>query len=258
MINSNDNMLIFMHILKTGGSTLQAILQKQYSEWILTNENEKVLNNETIKELMLEKNIENVKCVFGHFPFGVHNHFSTPYQYITFIRDPVERVISLYYYIKNTKGHSMYNDLQEVSLEEFVSRKEYKHLVRNHQTGYLSGECSLITGYENVPNLSLAIQNIRKDFAVVGIMEMYEESLYLMKQKLKWSEQIFNYSIQNVNKNKPLREQIPLEIIGQIEELNILDRELYNFAKEWLIKAINKLTPVEKTQLTNFKQKPQC
>jgi len=148
MIDSNNNMLIFLHILKTGGSTLQSILQKQYSEWILINENEKVLNNEKTNKLLIEKNIEDVKCLFGHFPYGIHKQFFKPYQYITFLRDPVDRVISLYYYIKNTKGHSMYNSMQEVSFEEFVSREEYQHLVSNHQTGYLSGECSLITGYK--------------------------------------------------------------------------------------------------------------
>lgn len=254
MIDDNDDMLIFLHILKTGGSTLQAILQKQYSEWILTNENENVLNKETIKELLIENNVEDVKCLFGHFPYGIHEQFLKPYQYITFLREPVDRVISLYFYIKNTKGHSMYNSLQEVSLEEFISREEYRHLVYNHQTGYLSGECSLITGYKNNPDLSLAIQNITKDFNVVGIMEMYEESLYVMKKNLKWSEEVFNYSKQNVNKNKPLREKIPLELISKIEELNLLDRKLYNFSKERLTEAINKLTPLEKKHLADIKQ----
>lgn len=254
MMARQDDMLIFLHILKTGGSTLQAILQKQYSEWILTNENEKVLNNETIKELLIEHKIEKVNCLFGHFPYGVHNQFTKPYKYITFLREPVDRVISLYYYIKNTKEHSMYHALQEVSLQEFIFREDYKHLVCNHQTGFLSGEFSLITGYKNKPSLSLAIQNITKDFATVGIMEMYEESLYLMKQNFKWSEQVFNYSKQNVNKSRPLREQIPQELISQIVELNKLDGELYSFAKKRLLEALKKLTPLEKEQLANFKQ----
>ena len=253
MVDNNNSMLIFLHILKTGGSTLQSILQKQYSKWILINENEKVLNKQTINELLIENNMEDVNCMFGHYPYGIHKHFFRSYQYITFLREPVERVISLYYYIKNTKGHSMYNSMQKVSLDEFVSREEYKHLVCNHQTGYLSGECSLITGYINNPNLPLAIQNIENDFTVVGIMEMYEESLYLMKQNLKWSEQVFNYSKQNINKNKPLKEQIPLEIIRKIEELIILDRKLYTYSKERLIEAINNLPPIEKDQLANFK-----
>lgn len=255
MIDHNDNILIFLHILKTGGSTLQAILQKQYSEWILANENENVLNKETIKELLIKKNVEGVKCLFGHFPYGVHEQFLKPYQYITFLREPVDRVISLYFYIKNTKGHSMYNSLQEVSLEEFIAKEEYKHLVYNHQTGYLSGECSLITGYKNKPNLSLAIKNITEDFNVVGIMEMYEESIYLMKQNLNWSDDVFNYSKQNVNKKKPLREKIPREIISKIEELNLLDIKLYNYSKELLKESIHKLTPIEKEQLAKFKQK---
>ena len=42
----------------------------------------------------------------GHMPFGIHKRLPQDYTYITFLRDPIERVVSAYYFARNYPGAS--------------------------------------------------------------------------------------------------------------------------------------------------------
>ena len=46
--------------------------------------------------------------VIGHFTFGFHQQFSGKYTYITFLRNPVSRVVSLFNHIKNVPQHPLH------------------------------------------------------------------------------------------------------------------------------------------------------
>src|SRR5690625_1810608 len=117
-----------------------------------------------------------------------------------------------------------------MSLDEFINFK--KNDFNNLQTRYF---CEGQT-----PNLEQAKQTINTHFSVVGIAEMFDDSLALMKHRLKWNN--IEYQKINVNKNRPLKKDLPAQTFSNIIQNNTLDVELYKYAKERLISKLDAIS----------------
>jgi hypothetical protein len=105
-----------------------------------------------------------LKCVGGHYWYGIHQQFEKPYKYFTMLRDPIDRIISEYYYVFERPNHQAYSEIKTMSLAEFIDHFPLKSC--NQQTRRISG---LI----QQPDLQLAKNNIQNDFVVVGLSEMF-------------------------------------------------------------------------------------
>ncbi len=86
--------LIFLHIPKCGGATLQSIIRRHLSkaETFIT-----VPPWEKSKALLLgltEYQRNSIKFLTGHFSYGIHEAIPSPATYITMLRNPVDRIIS--------------------------------------------------------------------------------------------------------------------------------------------------------------------
>ena len=65
-----------------------------------------------------------IKVLIGHFPFGLHEYMSGDFQYVTFMRDPVDRVISAFFYNKGHKDSDVYNLINDenLNLEQYLEK----------------------------------------------------------------------------------------------------------------------------------------
>ncbi|MFC3886616.1 sulfotransferase family 2 domain-containing protein [Bacillus songklensis] len=223
---------IFVHIPKTAGSTLRSILKKQYdsNEICFGNKEEMILKLNDLSE----EELEQIKCINGHILFGIHEHLSNrPYVYYTMLRDPVEHVISEYYYILREPHNMAHDKVKNMSFEEFITADEFKGRTSNRQTCFISGG--------RKKDLSIAKENLSNYFSVVGITEMFDESVFLIGQELGWKD-ISYKKRKNVTKNRPMRDEFPKHVIETIKKNNELDIELYNFGKHLLEKKIQNLS----------------
>lgn len=240
----NKDILIHLHMPKSGGTTLKNIIKNNYPPKAYFD----VYQDEKQREHTLEALCkEDVLCIQGHFPFGVHKYFSTPSTYITLLRNPIQRVISEYFFIKNNPRHNLYQLVNNTSLEDYQQQEQNKNL----QTRLLSGQigCPLTD-----LDLEQAKVNMQAYFSVVGITEMFNESLYLMKEKFNWKN--IQYTKQNITKKKPTIEQLPASTIQSIKTNNHFDIKLYQFAKQLLIQDIHHLPSKSKKELYSFRQNP--
>lgn len=232
----NNEITIFMHIPKTGGTTLNSIFKEQYLQSEIFDHDSYMGKMMQLDELPLEAK-NNIRAVAGHYFYGIHQHFSKSFNYFTMLREPVDRVISSYYFLQDYPG---YEGVKNMTLEEFAVRGPES---ANLQTLMVSGELEL-------PNLSKAIDNL-KTFTVVGVTELFNETLYLLKNVYGWDN--IYYSKKNITKNRPLKEEIPPRVIEIIKQSNALDIELYNFAKQLCRERIQSLTLDEKNKLAEYK-----
>lgn len=253
--------IIYLHIPKVGGSTLEKII---YSHLHLDKTNivdsfgdgfhliysgiyhfkpnisagffkeENFCVPDKIKMILSR---EDLRAVLGHCWFGIHEYISKPSIYITLLRNPIERIVSLYHHLINWPWVKDWESKSSegMTLEEFVIKAPYSE-IDNDQTRRISGldpdigKCTKAT-------LKVAKENLRKHFSLVGVTERFNETLILLKRNLGWEQEILYYP-KLVNKNRPSASSLPKQTLDAIRERNELDIELYEFANSLLDEAI--------------------
>ncbi len=224
--------VIFLHIPKTAGTTLETVLARQYRsrETFYVNGAQDV-REERYRQLH-ESERARIRLIKGHMFFGIHAHVPNAYTYITVLRNPIDRVISHYYYVRSKPSHPFYQIVHErnMSLHDYVTSGMSPEL-ENNQVRTLFGP-----DHRSVPHgecsramLDTAQQHLKEHFSVVGLADRFDETLLLMKVELGWRGYPV-YESRNVTRSRPVRTAVSSETMKQIEMLNLLDIELYENA----------------------------
>jgi Galactose-3-O-sulfotransferase len=237
-IMESNRLIIFVHLPKTAGSTLRYVIERQYEASAIVKLYESDFGEEV--EAIPPRQLERCCVIMGHFYFGVHAFLSKPFTYVTLLRDPVERVISHYYYARLEPAHYFHAAARKLRLQEFVeycsrcsseSGTSLGYCSDNDQTRQLAGRCGVPScGTSSAELLSIAKKNLAKYFSIVGIAEEFDRSLMLMKRILGWSNPF--YTKQNVSRVRGCKEDLSPETLSIIEAYNALDIELYRYAKQ--------------------------
>lgn len=177
-----------------------------------------------------QSELEQINVLTGHLYFGVHTYLPRPVSYFTILRDPVERVISHYYYVLHEPQHYLFPLAQKVSLREYVIACGSAE-PNNNQTRLLAGRDLLPDDGSCMPEmLPVAQENLRKHFRLIGLTEDFDRSLILMKKAFGWRNPYYNR--QNVSRDRPLKTELSAETLETIRSYNELDLQLYQCAKE--------------------------
>jgi hypothetical protein len=202
-------------------------------------------------------------------PFGLHQYLSVPATYITMLRDPVDRVVSHYYFVLKTPSHYLHQAVarERMGLEDFV-RSGLSTELTNDQTRLISGvekvNTRLLDGEERRTLrasrepvtreiLETAKRNLREHFAAVGLFKSFDESLLLFKKVLGWGG--IYYVRRNVTKGRPRVRQIPRQARAVIEKYNEMDMELYEYARQRFEEAIREQGAEFERELRSFRRK---
>lgn len=242
-LGSNET-AIFLHVPKTAGTTLNRLIEweyplsKMYSidpvfyEWSAAHLRKR--SSDQLKRIRIFK---------GHMTFGLHEVLPQPATYITILRDPVDRTLSAYYFMRNYKLHPLYWRFrrEKWTLEDFVRRSPRD----NVQSKILAG-----AEYREPCTAEIfarAKENLLQYFSVVGLSERFEESLALMKLRFGWKLQ--RYSRFNVTRTRPGKADIPQATLDLIEEKESFDIALYESAANVFQTAVN-ARAIEVSQIT--------
>ncbi|MGF1539615.1 MAG: sulfotransferase family 2 domain-containing protein [Pleurocapsa sp.] len=224
--------VIFLHLPKSGGTTLSDILIHQYDQdtEIYQIDGTNFLRSQQNFKQLPQSEKEKIKLLIGHMYFGLHEFIPSNSTYVTMLRNPIDRVISYYFFIKKLKNHPDYKLINSNN----ISLKEYCTLGRenmtNGQTRFLSGMSPEQSGFGGAKMLDKAKKNLEEKFSVVGIMEYFDESLIVMKRKLAWQKNPFYYR-RNTNRNNIYKQfTVSSETMSTIKQYNKLDILLYQYA----------------------------
>ncbi|RPJ49700.1 MAG: hypothetical protein EHJ95_08380 [Methanobacteriota archaeon] len=239
MRERNDTMtLVFLHLPKTAGSTIRDVLTRNYRADKLFRV--KVRNREFyLARLSIETRLRDFDCVFGHFGYGIHRYIHNDCQYFTMLRDPIQRVISLYFFALHKKDHPLHKAvaLNRMSLEDFAD-SGIGPGINNHQTRLLAavdGRYKRVFDPAEIgeDQFSMARKNL-EGMAAVGLTEMFDESLLLFANKFGWRD--IRYTRLNVSARQ--KGEVTPYAIERIMANNEYDLRLYDYAKYLVKKQI--------------------
>jgi galactose-3-O-sulfotransferase len=239
--------VIFLHIGKTGGSTLRKVLHRNFrrSDVVLVRSEKRFDTLRPRRENSLEdlarippERLRSARLIEGHMVFGAHEHVPGPSTYITLLRNPVRLAISQYRFVKRTPGHRLHGLVtsEGISLDDYI-RRGISLEVDNSQTRAISGDTQTPFGEVREPMLERAKRNIEEHFAVVGLTERFDESLVLLGEVFGWTRLVYVPVKVAPRTNEDV---VSHETIDLLEELNRFDLELYRFAAERLDRAIER------------------
>lgn len=230
-----EESVIFLHLPKTAGTTLNRLIEWEYPLTEMYSV-DPVLFEWSYARLrnLPKKRLRKTRIFKGHMLFGLHEVLPQPATYITVLRNPVDRVLSAYYFMRGYKLHPLYWKLRrnKWSLEEYVERTTRDNV-----------QCKIIANaayHEPCTQeiMERALQHLDRYFSVVGLSERFEESLALMKLRFGW--QLKSYSAFNVTRSRPKRQDLPQTSLDMIAERNRFDVALYRHATKLFEEAVKK------------------
>ena len=216
----------FSHVPKTAGTSLESIVAKNFKASDVLHINAPDLNR--LPELIdLKKNGPRFIC--GHHP--IHGQLyrliaDKPLFHFTQLRNPLDRVISYFNYVKGKKDHPMHPHANN-SLEKFLTANPSPELINGQSrrfSGYLhSGTASPETYFNEAKDV------LSQCFSLVLTTCLFDEGLLLLKNRLGLKDiyyQRVNESTQFITKN-----ELSDAVLNLILEHNRADINLFDWAK---------------------------
>ncbi len=157
LANDANALIVFLHVQRTGGSALQRrVLAKALGReriFMTRDHNGKLWPDLTPADL------EGMKAYAGIATFKPRD-LGRPCLYISLLRHPLYRIVSLYFYIRSKEGHALRELANSLSLEEFYREASQKtpHYFRETQCRRIGGS----------PDASAALEAIHTHYLAIG------------------------------------------------------------------------------------------
>ena len=245
-----------VHIPKAAGSTIRQYYIDYFGADKVTYLNGpnmlKIYDGDAKEIEAIKKFISNKKIITSHFPYGLHNILQQEMKYVTFLRNPIDRVISQYNFMKT----KIFDGKKILSIKEMLENGMLCSNLMTKQIAGLPPENVSFNEAELGPNcfymntvgfrfprefwlyndqllpqqeedneelLHKAISNIDNDFLFAGTQENLKKDIYKLNDLLGIKNQ---ENVQVINKSKNTC-NIDSETKELIEKYNQLDIRLY-------------------------------
>lgn len=242
-----EEKVVFLHLPKCGGTTLHALLQAWYGADLVHQERFNGLYRATAADLAAH-------CVFsGHYDYYSTTLVPGAPRRITFLRDPLARLVSLYNFhrahtpeIIEQQNLTLVRWAHQFDIDTYFARPEVRAhaAINNSMVRYLSNEPQVpYAGGPHETRLDVlyeqAAENLSR-FDFVGFMDDYDASVarlarILGKPPVETVEkrQVLDDLMERSNGMRRIEKQTPSpETVDRIEELIEYDRLLYDGARE--------------------------
>lgn len=251
-----DEILYFLHIPKTAGSTLITILDKYFQyDTVLFQHDWPALFSK------MPKDFSKYRFVRGHFGYGFHRILPKKPVYITMLRNPSDLIISTLMMFKRQPKDAKRYLIANEPISKIITSSKLEWL-KNSQTKWLAFDKNIISltkgknlkeineflGHEDHQNDQILLKPTKSttsltdkklleiakkhlsDFAFVGLVEKMEESLFLLHYTFGWTP-ILDVMKKNIAPDEKL-ENITKMAKKTLDQWTELDIKLYNYGKK--------------------------
>lgn len=195
-----------------------------------------------------------IKVLKGHLPYGMHECFSSgSTEYITLLREPIDRVISHYYHLKWDKKHPFNEEInrEKYTIKQVLESGKILNM-NNCMVRLLSGNYKCAYDECSDEMLDQALTHL-DSMALVGLNNQFD--IFLLRAAERYNWKMPYYSKRRVSKLRIRTEEIDAETLAAIQHYNKLDLELYRIMQP-KIDALQKALPESfYKQLATFKRR---
>jgi hypothetical protein len=242
----SDTVDFFIHIPKTAGTTMAQVIESQYPAGAVLNFREPTITDED-RVRMVTQMSPKILIVAGHLNYSYGKLFPRPSRPFTMLRDPTDRVISLYYYIGRETRHPSHEAFKrgEIKIENLAKRQG------RAQACFIAG----YTAKDPIPDeelLAEAKDVLQNRMLAVGLTERFDESLLLYNQALGWK--VRSYVSVNVTSNRPKKDRMAAGDLAIIRENNFVDQSLYDLTCAMFEKRIAEQPPSFAEELASLRR----
>ncbi len=234
----DDRGFIFLHIPKTGGTTLNGLLQSNYPGVRIRLMHSR-LDEENFLSLP-ETEKKEYRILSGHFPYGLHRDLPfRSWRYLTLLRDPADRIASFYFHILRSPSDYLYKLTQEpgLSLEAFAQSRFSREL-DNFQVRMLSDTMDKAFGTVTEADLEKASRILSEQMSAFGVLERFDDTVRHFSEVFNW--RVLDYVPLNGGWENNMGFQMSLSTRQVIMKANALDAELYQRARKIFSKRVLK------------------
>jgi hypothetical protein len=212
--------VLHLHIPRTGGISVSRALSAALSDREIVRGN----SSDDLRKAVARG--ADIGLVSGHFLFGLHKVLDN-FVYFVVLRDPVERVRSIYDFVRMHPTHPHYERYHANSLAElFADPKVTRSQLSNGQVMQVAGFESGTNPVEE-PELEQAWENLCRDDVVVTTTERIDKGLDELSRRIGRRLPPYRKAM-----NKVPRSPVAPGVIDRIADLNRLDAELVRRVRE--------------------------
>lgn len=223
--------LCFMHIGKVGGHSISKELLNRFDISETYNGSPEQF------DVLDPSELAGKKLIIGHFSFCHVKKLPRERFLFSIVRDPIDRVISNYWYLRSYQGALTDTNSEMVRLaksypfDDFIRLPDLqvRQVVENHQCLFFAGDWRS----ENRSSdhlIRMAIEHL-DHFDLIGLHEEYDDSLQLLAASQSW----FPWPSETRLNTTPFRQSIDSispDALQYLRQSNRLDIELYQIIKE--------------------------
>jgi len=245
--SSAPDVLIHLHIPKTGGTSLNSLVQHGFR-------NLEVFGVEVFDDMGVDvrdglglarynyclqlqtayrpEDWRRIRYATGHVPFGLHRAFAGNVKYFTVIRDPFDRIVSEFFF-RIQGNNPTRNHGHTLTFEEYVESRHDVHL-SNYQVRALAGSPGLDD--KEIPvqrhHLEQAKRNINQHFLAVAPLESMVDLALIIRRTYGWPMRRLLTEYKNKTRRRLRLNEISPRVHKMVEECNFFDLELYDWVRE--------------------------
>jgi hypothetical protein len=211
--------LISIHIPKTGGVSFRSILKLWFGQKLFFHYFDEKRDHMPDRHLLAPG-----ICIHGHFnskrQFGVHHYYPEVRQFITFLRDPFDILVSRYFFVKQQeKNNKAYWNGQKLTLPDNVNQYLEQEIIKKDY------HPNILDFFPQQLTLGNFKNRINEQFIHIGVMEDFQGSINKLADLLGFSRP----SVPKENFSERF-EQVDYGLRELFQKNYRLENEIYQYA----------------------------
>jgi len=223
--------VIFLHGLKTGGTSLRYMLLDEYGadrvSPVPMGESQKEVDYPVLRgvnplvyqDTVTPEKVAEYDVVMSHYDWQIVDRLPG-WQVITLLRHPVEQIRSLYTFMLGAKDFELFG----------FSAPPFMAWVRGEGSKFLNSQTRMLSGH-GCYSLDAAMRNLQDERLSFGILELFGESVQRWNERFGWSMRVQHRNESAAIVELSESDQVEVELL-QADDMQLYTDALWKFCED--------------------------